>query len=198
MGVEFELKFRATPAVLERVAAEVTGSAQHYQMATTYYDTPGRALKQVKYTLRRRLENGVSVCTLKTPADELGRREFEIQCGTIEEALEELCKLPEFPELAALTAEGVRPVCGARFERRAITVVLEDCTVELALDQGILTGGGIDLPLCELEAELKQGSRQSAILYAQLLAARYGLEPENLSKFQRATMLAEGLFCDGI
>lgn len=198
MGIEFELKFRATPAVLDKVAAEVTGPLQHYDMATSYYDTQSRALKQVHYTLRQRRENGVSVCTLKTPAGGLGRREYELRCDTIEEALAELCKLPELSQLAALTAQGVRPVCGARFERRAITVTLADCTVELALDQGVLTGGGVELPLCELEVELKAGDRQSAILYARLLAAKYGLEPETLSKFQRATMLAEGLFCDGI
>lgn len=198
MGIEFELKFRATPEILDAIEKNVAGEKQHFQMATTYYDTPDRKLKQVKYTLRRRLENGVSVCTLKTPADTLGRREYELECDTIEEALEKLCKLPELSGLADLVAGGVRKVCGARFQRRAITVSWENCTVELALDEGVLTGGGVDLPLREVEVELKTGSREQATLYAQLLAAKYGLEPEKLSKFQRATMLAEGLFCDGI
>ena len=198
MGIEFELKFRATPEILDAIEKDVRGEKRHFEMATTYYDTPDRKLKQVKYTLRRRLENGVSVCTLKTPADRLGRREYELECDTIEAALEKLCKLPELPQLAQLTAGGVRRVCGARFQRRAITVVMAEATVELALDLGVLTGGGVELPLCEVEVELKTGSREQATLYAQLLAAKYGLEPEKLSKFQRATMLAEGLFCDGI
>ena len=198
MGVEFELKFQAMPEILDAVEKELTGTLQHYDMLTSYYDTRERSLKKVKYTLRRRMENGVSVCTLKTPAEENGRREYELQCNTIEEALEKLCKLPELPELAALTTGGVRKVCGARFHRRAITVTGADFTVEVALDQGVLTGGGTEIPLCELEVELKEGSRQSAVVYAQLLAARYGLTPETKSKFVRATMLAEGWFCDGI
>ena len=198
MGIEFELKFRATPEILDAVQRDVDGQLQCYDMSTTYYDTLDRRLKQVKYTLRRRMENGVAVCTLKTPADGLGRREYELQCFTIEEALEKLCKLPELPELAELTSGGIRRVCGARFQRRAITVKLDNCVVELALDQGVLTGGGAELPFCELEVEYKSGDRQSAILYARLLAGRYGLEPEQHSKFVRATMLAEGLFCDGI
>ena len=198
MGVEFELKYRATPAILQTVAREVTGQVQHYEMLTTYYDTADRDLKKLHYTLRRRMENGVAVCTLKTPAQDNGRREFEVHCRTIEEALEKLCKLPELTELAALTAGGVHRVCGAQFDRTAITVTLEKCVVELALDQGVLQGGGTELPLCELEVELKSGSREEAFLYGKLLSARYGLETENLSKFARATMLAEGLFCDGI
>ena len=198
MGVEFELKFRATPEILQTVAREVTGQVQHYEMRTTYYDTADRDLKKLHYTLRRRMENGVAVCTLKTPAEENGRREFEVNCRTIAEALEKLCKLPELPELAELTAGGVRSICGAQFDRTAITVALEQCVVELALDQGVLTGGGAELALCELEVELKSGSREAAFLYGKLLAARYGLEVETLSKFARATMLAEGLFCDGI
>lgn len=198
MGVEFELKFRATPEILDAVERELGGQVRHFDMATTYYDTRDNKLKQVKYTLRRRLENGVSVCTLKTPAVENSRREYELHCSNMEEALEKLCKLEDLPELAQLTAEGVRPVCGAKFHRRAVTVTLEDCVVEVALDEGVLTGGGAELALRELEVELKEGNRQTAILYAQLLAARHNLEPETLSKNQRASMLAEGLFCDGI
>ena len=198
MGIEFELKFRAKPEILEAIARDTVGQVREYEMRTTYYDTRERSLKKVTYTLRRRMENGVSVCTLKTPADGLGRREYELNCTTIEETLEKLCKLPELPELPGLVAGGVRPVCGAKFHRKAITLSWEGCTVELALDQGYLTGGGIDLPLCEVEVELKEGSREAATLYAQLLAARYGLEPEHQSKFKRATLLAEGAFCDGI
>ena len=198
MGIEFELKFRAKPEILDAIQRDIPGQVAEFEMRTTYYDTRERTLKKVKYTLRRRMENGVSVCTLKTPADEIGRREYELQVNTIEEALEKLCKLPELPELPGLVAGGVRPVCGAKFHRKAITVSFEGCVLELALDQGVLTGGGIDLPFCEVEVELKEGSREAAILYAQVLAARYGLVPERQSKFKRATLLAEGAFCDGI
>ncbi len=40
--------------------------------------------------------------------------------------------------------------------RRALTVELESCTVELALDSGVLLGSGRELPLCEVEVELKR------------------------------------------
>ena len=84
------------------------------------------------------------------------------------------------------------PVCGARFARIAKTLVLEGCTVELALDQGVLTGGGREIPLCEIEVELKEGSREAAAAYAGALAVRFGLEAEHSSKFRRAQKLAGG------
>lgn len=190
MGIEFELKYRATPAVLEAIAKAVGGQVRCYQMHTTYYDTYDRALSRRHYTLRRRMENGIAVCTLKTPAGGLGRKELELQCDTIEAAIPELCKLSDIQELPILLAPGVEPVCGAKFSRRAITLEQNGCTVELALDVGVLTGGGKEQPLCELEVELKAGSRQAAADYAAALAAGYGLEPEPLSKFRRAYLLA--------
>lgn len=191
MGIEFELKYRATPQILAAVAAEVTGEVRRFVMRTVYYDTPDRALSRRHCTLRRRMENDTSICTLKMPAGALGRAEFELECGSIEAAIPELCKLSGFQELEGLVTD-LTEICGARFDRVAITLVLEDCTVELALDQGVLMGGGQEMPLCELEVELKSGSREAAALYAAQLALTYGLVPEKQSKFRRASLLAGG------
>lgn len=193
MGIEFELKFRATPAQQEAIRASVPAQEQQFFMETTYYDTPDGELTKRRYTLRRRLENETSVCTLKTPADTYGRREFEINCESIEKALPELCRLSGIPELPTLLQKGLQTVCGAAFTRIAKTINLADCTVELALDRGILIGGGRELPLCEIEVELKDGSREAAQAYALELAELYGLAQEPYSKFQRANALAKGV-----
>lgn len=192
MGIEFELKFRATPEKLEAIRRQVAGPEQELSMETTYFDAPDGALSRRHLTLRCRKENGQSVCTLKTPEGELGRGEYEINCPDIRQALPELCKLSGRPELLELTAGGVMPVCGARFNRIAKVLELEDCVVELALDQGILSGGGREIPLCEVEVELKSGSREGARAYAMALAMLFGLESETRSKFRRALALAEG------
>lgn len=189
MGIEFELKFAATEQVLEAVRREMAGPWQEYAMRTTYYDTPQGALAARKWTLRRRLENGVSVCTLKTPAGN-ARREFEVRCDTVEGAVPELCKLGAPGELADLTAGGVEPVCGAAFTRLAATVTLQRGTVEVALDRGELFGGEKREPLCELEVELKSGDPSAALEFAAELALRHGLVPEHRSKFKRALALA--------
>lgn len=191
MGVEFELKYRATAEIQQDIRAEIPGSEHRFSMQTTYYDTPDGALSAKHYTLRRRMENDLSVCTLKAPAGD-SRGEWEVHCDRIEDAIPALCKLGAPEDLASLTAEGITPICGARFQRIARTVELPECTVELALDEGVLTGGGKEIPLCEVEVELKSGMKAVCIAFSEKLAEVYGLSPEPKSKFRRALELYRG------
>lgn len=92
-------------------------------------------------------------------------------------------------DLEPLAQGTLVPLCGARFVRHAGTLVLENCTVEIALDRGILTGGSREVPLCEIEVEMKSGSEQATIAFAQALAQRFGLVPEEKSKYRRALEL---------
>ena len=191
MGMEFELKFKATEEVHQAILAAFPGDWQTIAMETTYYDTPNADLTALRYTLRRRFENGVSVCTVKTPISGAGRGEWEVNCDSIEEAIEKLCKLGAPENLASLTQNGVVPVCGARFTRQAMTLANDQGKVELALDKGILFAGNRQIPLCELEVELKEGPPGVAAGFAMQLAEQYDLQPEAKSKFQRARALGE-------
>ena len=192
MATEFELKYAATATQLDGIRAAVPDEYHSIAMETTYYDTPGRALSARKWTLSRRLENGVSVCTLKTPAGGLGRHEWEVEQDSIQAAIPELCKLSNLDDLAEMTAGGVSPVCGARFTRLACQVNIENAVVELALDEGILFGSGRELAFAEVEVELKSGAEEAACRFAENLAARFHLIPEEKSKFRRALDLAQG------
>ena len=191
MGIEFELKYRATPEILKQVAENVPGQVCQFAMQTTYYDTADGLLSRQYCTLRQRLENEASVCTLKMPAIGAGRAEYNVQCRDIREAIPELCKLGNLPLEKELLAD-LQEVCGARFDRMAITVEIPGAVVELALDTGVLAGGGREAPLCELEIELKTGSQAAVEFYGKALALRYGLTPETKSKFRRAALLAKG------
>lgn len=188
MGREFELKYRASARQMDAIRAEFEGFRE-ISMETTYYDTPNQDLAPRHWTLRQRMENGISVCTLKTPCAEGGRSEWETQCPDITAAVSELCKLGAPEELEALVSGGLEPVCSARFIRHAATIALEDCTVELALDRGILRGGARIELLGEVEVELKSGSEAAAVAFARLLAARHGLMEQRASKYQRALAL---------
>lgn len=187
MGLEYERKYAATPALLEAILQQ-RQDWQCYRMQTTYYDTWDLALSGRKWTLRRRLENETSVCALKTPAG-AARGEWEVEADTIEEGIEKLCKLDVPPELALLTHGGVEPVCGARFTRHAALLEAPGCRAELALDAGCLFAGETTEPLCEIELELKAGTPEALDAFAGELAQRYGLKILAQSKFKRALAL---------
>ena len=189
MGREFELKFRASANQLTAIMEEYSGFRE-ISMVTTYYDTPEQALLPRRWTLRQRTENGVSVCTLKTPCAEGGRCEWETECDDITAAIPALCQLGAPEELKELTAGGLEAVCGARFTRQAALIELDECTVELALDRGFLKGGFRMNLMIEVEVELKSGSEDAAIAFARDLAVKYGLIRESNSKYLRALNLA--------
>ncbi len=190
MGREFELKFAATPLILAEIAQEY-GDFRQIHMETTYYDTPDGALSQRHITLRQRMENETAVCTVKTPLPDGSRGEWELEWSDPKTMVNALCIAGAPKLLAELTREGITAVCGARFTRLAKTVAGDGWEVELALDQGVLTGGGKEVPLWELEVELKSGADAAAVAFARLLAKKYGLQPQNQSKFRRAKNLAE-------
>lgn len=191
MGREFELKYTATEDILADLAEKYPGGRK-ISMETTYFDTPDGALSEQKMTLRIRKENGTSVCTLKTPLPDGSRGEWECQASDIQEGIRILLKLGAPAKLAQLAEGGLTVACGARFVRQTIEVSTIDGIAELALDSGVLLGGGREIPLCEVEVELKSGSDAATTAFAALLAAAYNLKEQPLSKFRRAMDLAKG------
>ena len=189
MGREFELKYRADAGVLAAIQKKF-GEFTAITMETAYYDTTDGILNRLHWTLRRRYENGISVCTLKTPAAGGGRGEWEVQAPDIAAALPLLQQLDTPEGLRIFTADCLVLSCGARFTRLAKTLTIPGAVVELALDRGVLLGGGQELPFAEMEVELKEGSEEAATRFAQALAEEFSLEPEHKSKHARAMALA--------
>lgn len=189
MGREFELKYRADAAALAAIREEF-GEFTSIAMETTYYDTPSGDLRRMRWTLRRRYENGISVCTVKTPSHDGGRGEWEVLCSDIHAAIAPLAAMGAPEVLTELAAGGLEPVCAARFTRLAQKLELPGAVVELALDEGVLLGGGKELPFAEVEVEHKSGSESLVTVWAATLAERFALVPEPKSKVQRALALA--------
>lgn len=200
MGKELEYKLavpdtRVLEAILfdKEVAAVRRGDYMLYDMATVYYDTPDRAMSLRKWTLRLRQENMDLFATIKTPqGDDHIRGEWTCPAQSIEEAIEKLIEQGAPKELIVLTANGVQPLCMARFSRRAAEVRFADGTVcELAGDVGVVCAGQKESPICEIEVELKQGDAETAKAFADELCERFSLKEEHLSKFRRAAALLE-------
>ncbi len=188
MGREFELKFKATAKALNEIRA-LWQDWEEIFMETTYFDTENGILSAKHCTLRRRMENSISVCTMKTPTAGFGRGEWDVKAPWCEETAMELFAAAG---QEAIAFEELVAVCGARFTRLAKTVELPGCTVEIALDTGVLMGGGKEISLCELEVECKSGSETAVAAWAKHLAERFGLQVETKSKFRRASLLAKG------
>ncbi len=191
MGREFELKFRADADIIHRIR-EKYGDFTPISMETSYYDTQDLKLAMHQWTLRRRMENNVSVCTFKRPRDDGSRAEWEVEAASIMEGVMKLCQAGADWELMRIASGGLVQTCGARFTRLAATLEIPGGKVELALDQGVLLGGGREVTLCEVEVEFKSGSQEAALRFAVTLAEAYGLQPEPRSKYSRAKALAKG------
>lgn len=185
MGKEFELKYAATQTDLENLKVRYP-QLKTIAMETTYYDNDSEDFSRLKWTFRRRMENEKSICTLKTPLAGMGRAEFEVECGDILEAVPLLIEQGAPIELLLLTHRGISPSCGAKFTRLAGLLEIPGGKVELALDEGVLLGGGKELPFREVEVELKEGSEEAVVAFANALAAEFGLKPERKSKVARA------------
>lgn len=190
--MEFEIKLAATPDVFSRIAADpalgICGDAAELPMETTYFDTPDGSLSAKKWMLRRRLEGGVSVVTMKTPGEgRYQRGEWELPAGEPLAAIPALISRGAPAALAAVTA--LVPVCGAKFLRRAYPLQLCGCRAELAMDQGTLFRGERSIPLCEVELECKDGDPAALVALAGHLRRAYGLTEEPRSKFARARSL---------
>ena len=179
MAVEYELKYRATPEILEKIQADFPGDYTVTQMTTTYYDTPGADLAKLYWTLRHRQEGEVHICTLKTPAGIDGRSEYEWKCEDILEAVPHLCRLSGSNALAQLAERGLVATCGARFTRTARKLIAGSTMAELALDSGVLVNGEKVEPFSVVEVELKQGYREETEVMGYLIRQSYGLTVEN-------------------
>ena len=189
MAVEYELKYRATPEILEKIQADFPGEYTTTEMTTTYYDTPGADLAKLFWTLRHRQEGDRHICTLKTPAGLDGRSEYEWNCEDIQKAIPHLCRLAGSSALAQLAERGLVPTCGARFTRTARPFRAGSTVTELALDSGVLVNGDREAPFAEMEVELKWGFREEADIIGLLLSQSYELQTEPKSKFLRAKEL---------
>lgn len=201
MGKELEFKLAVPDTrVLETILfdKEIAAVRQRdyalYDMATIYYDTDEKALSAKKWTLRLRQENFDLIATVKTPVGEDHTRgEWSCPAQSIEAAIDRLVEQGAPRELLVLTAPGVKPLCLARFCRRAAELKFADGTVcELAGDVGAVCAGQKESPICEIEVELKEGDAEVAKAFADELCDRFGLKEEPLSKFQRAAALVEG------
>ncbi|MDB5426652.1 MAG: hypothetical protein JWP23_2370 [Phenylobacterium sp.] len=184
---EVELKFLCAPEDLGAVlAAAPAGDEESRELISVYFDTADLKLQKAGVSLRVRESDGRRVQTLKR-GDGLFREEHEAP-------IEGLAPDPELGPLPSLTRKGadLRPVFNVRVSRRQRTIRYRGAEIELALDQGEVTGGEQKRPISEVELELKSGPPSALFALARELSAAAPLYLAFDSKAARGQALVAG------
>jgi len=185
MSKEIELKYRFSEEQIQTLLSDPWLSSIivmpfcEIEMESTYFDTPGNHLQENRITFRMRRENSTTVFAVKTPGAAHERGEWEVAAERIEDALPRLLALgaPQLPSGPYAVA------AQAKFLRRAARISPSfETEFELSVDVGTLG----PVPFCELEIELKHGTKETLEAFGAELSSRYHLIPEPRSKFARA------------
>ncbi len=200
MAIETELKLSVKPDQVALIQAHplLCRVPEHRQsrqrLRNCYYDTLQFDLRDNRVALRIRQTPESFIQTLKTSGNRHGglsrRHEWEWPLATDTLDLS-LLRLPEWP-----LDEGVKPLLqpcfNTDFERQIWLLDWQGDTageVEVALDLGQVIAAGKQLPICELELELKSGDESILQEIADVLSETLELTPSDISKAQRGYQL---------
>jgi len=196
VGVEIELKFLLREGDPEKIGAlapvrrRARGAPQVERLVSTYFDTPERTLWHLRLAFRIRRTGGAWIQTVKTKGVEergiLTRQEVEHAVVRNHPDFERLTGSP-FAEIFADEAlrRDLRPLFTTDFERHAWMLHGEQGVIELALDRGVIRAGEREVPILELELELKAGQPAEIHVLAAELAALLDMEKSTVSKAER-------------
>jgi inorganic triphosphatase YgiF len=184
---EVELKFLCSPEDLASVlAASPAGDEESRELISVYFDTPDRALQKAGASLRVRESKGSRVQTLKR-GEGFSREEHEAPIAGF-------APDPSLGPLKRLLPQGesLKAAFNVRVNRRQRTFRYEGAEIELALDQGEVTGGAARSPICEVELELKSGPPAALFALARELAKAAPLYLSFDAKAARGQALVAG------
>ncbi len=187
MDREVELKFLCAPEHLGAVlAAAPAGDDESHELISVYFDTPDLILQKAGASLRVRESKGRRVQTLKR-GQGLSREEHEapIPGDRPDPALGPLKELLGGDDQLSAAFN----VCVTRRQR---LIRLGAAEIELALDQGEVSGGRRSSPISEVELELKAGEPAALFDLARLLSQAAPLYLSFDGKAARGQALAAG------
>jgi len=164
---EIELKFLCAPGDLGAVlAAAPDGDDDSGELISVYFDTPDLTLQKQGVSLRVRESKGRRILTMKR-GEGLAREEYETPLES-NQPTAELAPLKEI--LSESDAAALTPAFNVRVNRRQRLVRYGEAEIELALDQGEVSGGRRVSPISEVELELKSGRPEALFDLARELA----------------------------
>lgn len=189
---EQELKLNVPVHAQSRVEQAVTRAKfSEIQLRALYFDTPGRALVRARVALRLRLEGNQWVQTLKMPGEHSLSR-IEINHARADSTLDlSLYAGTPAAEVLATLSEPLQVCYETDVRRQLRDIRASGGTVELAFDRGWLRAGALQLPISELEFELKRGALSSVFDIGRQWQQKFGLLLDFRSKAERGDLLAQ-------
>ena len=204
--MEVELKLLLAPSHIAAFRRHVllkkyaVAGPTRQQLVSTYFDTPDLYLWKHQSALRVRKIGRQWVQTFKAGGRvEAGlhqRHEWESEVAGCHPDLESLEALigQETPWERILSEPGladcIEPIFSTRFRRTVWMLHMgPGQEVELALDQGIIQHGEAQIPISEIELELKSGNSAPMFDLALELQKKVPLRVSNISKAERGYAL---------
>jgi inorganic triphosphatase YgiF len=196
---EVELKFLIESGGLPMLASlPLIGKRLHRarreHIETTYFDTPERFFTDHGFALRvRKHRKGRLLSIKQTGSAGIGRGEWERPISGDEPTPEDIS---ETPAAALLNGNGagnrLEPLYTVAVDRATFLVKEGASRIEVAVDRGEIKHHDRQLPVCELELELKRGDPRRLFALARQFIEKAPLRLSFVSKGDRGDRLVDG------
>ncbi|NLK73278.1 MAG: CYTH domain-containing protein [Clostridiales bacterium] len=199
---EIELKYKLNEKqkanVLEDIVESFNGTIiKEKHMKAVYMDTMDNDLAKKKIAFRIREEDKSVFATIKTQG---------ISDNGFSQRKEWNADITNLPKKASVTDmlanteadEDIKEYLGSKvleekittqFLRKITLIKYDQSLFEIALDEGMIITKKGQEAICELEVELLEGSEDCLKKFGLVLADKYHLEPEPMSKYARGIRL---------
>lgn len=194
---QFVNELKSLPLLKTTSVSELVSQKLH----TVYYDTPGLILQSKKVALRLRKTDQEWIQTIKCGGSiSAGLHQHQEWEQPVRRNQPNFSKITD-PALIDLFSDNklrqqLRPIFVTDFIRTTFNLIfMQDCHIELCLDQGEIIAEPLTYPICEVELELKSGTANQLREFAALLkqTCSFPLEQENINKAMRGYALHTGV-----
>ena len=170
------------------------------RMKAAYFDTPDLTLIKHNIAFRIRSEGERTLATLKWRDDDDGIGGLYIRSEINIPISDKTCFFAPDPSIFKESLEGrdlldiidgkpLENIIDMIFTRKRIRIDYGESILELALDEGVVVAGADSTQFRELEIEIYSGRKEDLLDTGNLIAKKYGLEPELKTKFARGIEL---------